>query len=64
MSQNDKSDFEIHPVFGTLPLDQQVQSPIVKLMRVIAKVVDGPTSWFKGLFFLIFQVGLILTIIH
>lgn len=36
--------------FGLIPLDEQVQSPIIKLVRVVGKIFDGPVTWFRGVF--------------
>lgn len=41
-------------VFGMLPLDEQVQAPIVKAMKVITSIVDGPTTWVRGLYFVFY----------
>ncbi|KAJ6216917.1 hypothetical protein RDWZM_008074 [Blomia tropicalis] len=49
MSENGDTpkEIKVHKLFGTLPLEDQVQSPVVKLMRVISKFIDGPTTWFR-----------------
>lgn len=34
---------------GFVPLDEDVQSPIVKAMKVLRFIFDGPTSWFRSI---------------
>lgn len=34
---------------GFVPLEEDVQSPIVKAMRVLKTIFDGPISWFRGI---------------
>lgn len=36
--------------FGLIPLDEQVQSPIVKAIKFLGKIFDSPVTWFRGLF--------------
>lgn len=43
--------YEVDKVFGKLSLEDQVQAPIVKVMKVINAMVDGPSAWFRGMSF-------------
>ncbi|KAH7646464.1 NADH dehydrogenase (ubiquinone) PDSW subunit [Dermatophagoides farinae] len=33
--------------FGLIPLDEQVQSPIVKAIKFLGKIFDSPVTWFR-----------------
>ncbi len=44
-----KKEIKMNKVWGMLPLEDQVQAPIVKAMKVLKTLVDSPVEWIRGL---------------
>ena len=44
-----KKDERTNEMFETPFLVDRVQAPIIKAMRKVALIVDGPVQWFRGI---------------
>lgn len=44
-----KKEYNLHPLFGTQPLDEGPSNPVTSAVKFLSKVIDGPTVWFRGL---------------